>query len=48
MIASENYVDYTGVYDVTTEWGLLACHNGLNDTAFPGKIQINDNSRDQR
>ena len=32
----ENFVNYTGVYQVSTEVGLLACHNGLNDPAFPG------------
>ena len=32
-----NQADYTGVYAVTKNQGLLACHNGLNDSAFPGK-----------
>lgn len=37
MNDSENFPDYTGVYPVRTAQGLLACHNGLNDSAFPGK-----------
>ena len=37
MNDSDNFPDYTGVYPVRTAQGLLACHNGLNDSAFPGK-----------
>jgi len=32
--------NYEGQYSVTKEFGLLACHNGQNDSAFPGIIEI--------
>lgn len=33
--------NYEGQYSVTKEFGLLACHNGQNDSAFPEEIQGN-------
>jgi hypothetical protein len=32
--------NYEGQYFVTKELGLLACHNGQNDSAFPGIYKI--------